>query len=117
MEDDKGKTDTQAASVDPDCYESLGTETEFIELNMSNYDEDDVSQLNAWAIEADALIERLKVRIRDAFRTGYHAGHNDTVEGGFSWCNQGSTERADDWFEDEFGIPCPEPWGFGRASD
>ena len=33
---------------------------EFIELNMRNYDEDDVSQLNAWAIWADAELERLR---------------------------------------------------------
>ncbi len=35
-------------------------EPEYIELNMRNYDEDDVSQLNAWAIWADAELERLR---------------------------------------------------------
>jgi hypothetical protein len=33
---------------------------EYIELNMSNYDEDQVSQLNAWGIWASHEIERLQ---------------------------------------------------------
>ena len=32
---------------------------EYIELNMANYDEDQVSQLNAWGIWAYGEIERL----------------------------------------------------------
>jgi len=34
------------------------------ELNMSNYNEDDVSNLNTWAIEAHDLIERLQEDVR-----------------------------------------------------
>lgn len=64
-----------------------------------------------------AVVERQKVQIRDAYRSGYHAGHHDTVEGGFAWCRQGSTEQADEWFEKEFGEPCPEPWGWESAED
>lgn len=33
---------------------------EYIELNMSNYDEDQVAQLNGWAIQAYGEIERLQ---------------------------------------------------------
>ena len=33
---------------------------EYIELNMANYDEDQVSQLNAWGIWASHEIERLQ---------------------------------------------------------
>jgi hypothetical protein len=31
----------------------------YIELNMNNYNEDDVRQLNDWAIEAHSTIEKL----------------------------------------------------------
>lgn len=33
---------------------------EYIELNMSNYSDEQVSQLNQWAIDAYGEIERLK---------------------------------------------------------
>jgi hypothetical protein len=33
--------------------------TEYIDLNMSNYTEDDVAQLNDWAIEAADRIDKL----------------------------------------------------------
>lgn len=33
---------------------------EYIELNMANYDEDQVAQLNGWAIQAYGEIERLQ---------------------------------------------------------
>lgn len=39
--------------------------SEYIELNLNNYDEHDVAQLNSWAIEAVAAIEAI-VR-EDAF--------------------------------------------------
>ena len=35
-------------------------EPEYIELNMRNYSEEQVSQLNAWAIWADAELERMR---------------------------------------------------------
>lgn len=87
-----------------DGYASFNTETPYAELNMANYDDNDVAQLNAWGIEAAALIERMKITIRVAYRCGYHAGHADTVDGHFRWCMQGSMEKADEWFEDEFGV-------------
>jgi hypothetical protein len=37
--------------------------TEYIELNMSNYDREDVAQLNDWAIEACEVIYELKSEI------------------------------------------------------
>lgn len=38
------------------------------ELNLSNYDADDVAELNGWAVQADACIERL-TRERNEFHT------------------------------------------------
>lgn len=35
-------------------------EPEYIELNMRNYSEEEVSQLNTWAIWADAELERMR---------------------------------------------------------
>ena len=37
----------------------------YIELNMQNYDEDDVSQLNEWAIWATDRIEELQNELRE----------------------------------------------------
>jgi hypothetical protein len=37
---------------------------EHIELNICNYDHDDVAQLNSWAIQACEEIERLRFHIR-----------------------------------------------------
>lgn len=39
-------------------------EPEYIELNMRNYDDDQVSQLNAWGIWADAELERLRNELK-----------------------------------------------------
>lgn len=46
---------------DAELYESqLAEPVEYIELNMNNYDEDDVAQLNNWAIWARDRIEELE---------------------------------------------------------
>ena len=49
---------------DAELYESQLVEpVEYIELNMANYDEDDVAQLNAWAIWAFGRIGELEAVI------------------------------------------------------
>lgn len=46
----------------------------------------------AYCKELQAEVERL----REAVRTAYFKGHEDTVEGCFAWCDEGSKEVADD---------------------
>jgi hypothetical protein len=58
---------------------------DYIELNMSNYSEDDVSQLNEWGIEAVARIEKLKKSLQHIMR------HQDAMTGGLS--RMSSTRR------------------------
>lgn len=36
---------------------------DYIELNMSNFDDEDVSQLNEWGIWADGRIEELEAEV------------------------------------------------------
>lgn len=50
------------------------------ELNISNYDEDDVANLNEWAIEADGVIVRLTDALRELHEfavTDPHYRHGD----------------------------------------
>lgn len=44
------------------------------ELNMSNYDHDDVARLNAWAIQAAFCIERLTRELAAATDAGKDGG-------------------------------------------
>lgn len=46
-------------------------------------------------------IAELEAEIKRAFIAGYHTGHDHTVEGCFQWCDQGSSEVADDWIADD----------------
>ncbi len=39
--------------------------SEYIELNMQNYDEDQVAQLNAWAIDASLEMDTLEAKNAD----------------------------------------------------
>ena len=44
-------------------------------------------------------IEELKAQVaelRDTVKTAYFKGHEDTVEGCFAWCDEGSQEVVDD---------------------
>ena len=45
-----------------------------------------------------------KVAAIEAFSNGYHAGHDDTVEGCFMWCKDGTKEKAEDWANDHFDL-------------
>lgn len=38
---------------------------DYIELNMSNYDDDDVSQLNQWGIWASERIDELERQLKE----------------------------------------------------
>ena len=44
---------------------------EYIELNLSNYDDEDVAQLNEWAIQAYKRIEELEQEVRDLIADNY----------------------------------------------
>lgn len=47
------------------------------ELNMSNYDHDDVATLNAWAVQARACIDRLTREATPPVKTGKFGHHPD----------------------------------------
>jgi len=50
---------------------------EYIELNLSNYDHDDVCQLNSWAIWAFGRIEELERQLKDAGHWECGCGHTN----------------------------------------
>jgi len=63
----------------------------------------DLHEASAFIRQQVQQIVALKIAVRDAYRSGYHAGHSHTVDGNFSWCEQGSTEVANEWYADTFG--------------
>ena len=44
--------------------------------------------------------EETRALVIMAFSCGYHAGHEDTVEGNFSWCREGTKDTAEEWLAD-----------------
>lgn len=97
------ESNEQKATEDQPVAPWLGLETDYIELNLLNYDESEVSQLNAWAIEAATALDATKEQLKAAFRSGYRSGHADTVNGSYQVCERGQDDVADDWFEEEHG--------------
>ena len=51
--------------------------------------------------ELETRIAEMEAEIKRAFIAGYHTGHDHTVEGFFQWCDQGSSDVADDWIADD----------------
>ena len=41
-------------------------------------------------------LEAENAKLRDTVKTAYFKGHEDTVEGCFAWCDEGSQEVADE---------------------
>jgi hypothetical protein len=76
------RLERERQSKDEELYESQLIESvEYIQLNMNNYDEFDVAQINEWAIEAFGRIEALEAenaKLRRILRqVGLHAEAED----------------------------------------
>jgi hypothetical protein len=50
---------------------------EYIELNLSNYDHDDVCRLNAWGVWAVGRIEELEQQMKDVGHWECGCGHTN----------------------------------------
>ena len=58
-----------------------------------------IKELEAVVDASDMEICKLydeNVKLRDTVKTAYFKGHEDTVEGCFAWCDEGSQEVADE---------------------
>ena len=45
-------------------------------------------------------VKELWVMVEEAFKAGYHKGHDDTREDCFAWCEEGTNDVYTDWLAD-----------------
>jgi len=57
------------------------------------------TEYDRMAVRSNDINSRLRAEnkaLRDTVKTAYFKGHEDTVEGCFAWCDEGSQEVADE---------------------